>query len=66
MGRVASSSAQTTSGSLPTRPPRFTVGGDPQEFANAYFSGVIDEVAVYDRALGQEEILRHLSAGRGM
>ncbi len=63
---VESGAPRPTSGELPSRPPRFSVGGDPQGSAGAAFSGAIDELAVYDRVLTRDEILRHFSVGRGM
>jgi len=42
----------------------FVIGGDYD--GSECVSGVIDEVAIYDRALSPAEVARHLSAGRGL
>jgi hypothetical protein len=39
------------------------IGGPASTFSSAYFNGLIDEVAVYDRALSAAEILAIRSAG---
>lgn len=42
----------------------FVIGGDYD--GSECVSGVIDEVAIYDRALSAAEVEHHLSAGRGL
>lgn len=61
----ASTDSEVVVGSLPFRPASFVIGGDDDRLTESRFSGVIDEVAVYDRALSPPEIALHFENGRG-
>jgi hypothetical protein len=57
------SGAQATAGPVPEITHPVVVGSQAGQ-ANGFFPGVIDEVALYDRALAPARILAHYDAGR--
>lgn len=61
---VSDFTSLTGPGEQTARVTDFVIGGDYD--GSECVSGVIDEVAIYDRALSPAEVARHLSAGRGL
>jgi hypothetical protein len=54
---------EARTGDLPVRTSSFVLGAE-QGGGDYHFAGAIDEVAVYGRALGAQDVTRHLDAAR--